>query len=93
MLGSGQDTALLRFSLGNAYLKENPQQAAMHLAQAVHLDPAYSAAWKILGKALTLAGDKVAAINAYEHGIETAQTNGDLQAAKEMRVFLKRLQV
>jgi hypothetical protein len=27
----------------------------------------------------------------YEQGIEAAEANGDLQAAKEMRVFLNRL--
>ena len=91
MLAAGQDTALLRFSLGNAHLNENPGQAAVHLAVAVTLDPAYSAAWKILGKALALNDDTAASIDAYERGIEVATRNGDKQAAKEMSVFLKRL--
>jgi hypothetical protein len=31
-------------------------------------------------------------VTAYEHGITIAETRGDIQAAKEMKVFLKRLQ-
>ena len=57
MLADGRDNALLRFSLGNEYSKLGQfDQAAMHLQQAVAHDPNYSAAWKLLGKALNEAG-------------------------------------
>ena len=92
MLAAGKDDALLRFSLGNAYLEKQPARAALHLARAVELNPRYSAAWKIYGKALTAAGREDEAIEAYRRGITTAEGNGDIQAAKEMRVFLRRLQ-
>jgi len=93
MLARGQDSALLRYSLGGEYLKLNqPGQAAEHLRQAVAKDPKYSAAWKLLGKALTDAGRRDEAIKAYEDGIKVAEEKGDKQAAKEMEVFLKRLQ-
>ena len=59
---------------------------------AVQHDPGYSAAWKILGKALTEIGDNEAAGAAYQKGIKIAEVKGDIQAAKEMKVFLKRLQ-
>lgn len=92
MLDSGQETALLRYSLGNAYLKEDkPDLALEHLSRAVELDPEYSAAWKIYGKALAANEQKSEAIRAYETGIEVAEKKGDIQAAKEMKVFLKRL--
>ena len=53
MLAAGKDGALLRYSLGNEYLKANePARAAEHLARAVALDPRYTAAWKLYGKAL-----------------------------------------
>lgn len=92
MLTKGQDTALLRFSLGNAYLKAgDPSRAIDHLRMAVKLDPNYSAAWKSLGKALAEYGQTNEAIAVYEEGIHVAEGKGDLQAAKEMRVFLKRL--
>lgn len=92
MLAQGQDNALLRFSLGQAYFKEkNYAKAIEHLQQAVTHDPAYSAAWKIYGKALVENHDTAAAINAYQQGIQVAEQKGDKQAAKEMQVFLKRL--
>jgi Tfp pilus assembly protein PilF len=92
LLADGQDNALLRFGLGNAYLQAGDCESAKHhLQAALQHDPAYSAAWKALGKALTDTGEITAAIAAYEQGIETAEKKGDLQAAKEMRVFLKRL--
>ncbi len=92
MLAQGQDSALLRYSLGNAYLKEGqPQQAVEHLLRAVSHDPEYSAAWKAYGQALREAGDTDGAIAAYARGIEVAERKGDKQAAKEMTVFHKRL--
>jgi len=93
MLARGQDTALLRYSLGGEYLKVDQfDKAAEHLRQAVAKDPKYSAAWKLLGKALADAGNKDEAIKAYEDGIKVAEEKGDKQAAKEMTVFLRRLQ-
>ena len=93
LLAHGQDNALLRFGLGQAYLQANEfAQAVSHLQQAVVHDKNYSAAWKLLGKALGAQGDDAAAIQAYQQGIQIAEAKGDVQAAKEMRVFLKRLQ-
>jgi len=93
MLAAGQDNALLRFTLGSALYKEgNAIRAAEHLRVAVKLDPGYSAAWKIYGKALQSLDELEAARTAFETGIETAKQKGDVQAAKEMTVFLKRVQ-
>ncbi|WP_137937374.1 tetratricopeptide repeat protein [Chitinivorax sp. B] len=92
MLNGPRDGALLRFSLGNAYLQaEQPAKAAEYYRDAVTRDPNYSAAWKGLGKALTAAGQPEAALEAYQQGIVVAETRGDKQAAKEMTVFAKRL--
>ncbi len=91
MLADGQDSALLRFSLGNAYLDRDPASAATHLRVAVTLDPDYSAAWKLLGRALAAAGDSDGAERAWASGITVAERRGDVQAAKEMRVFARRL--
>lgn len=92
LLDGPRDGALLRHSLGNEWLKAgDPAQAALHLREAVRRDAQFSAAWKLLGKALTQAGETAAAIDAYEQGIAVAEARGDLQAAKEMKVFLKRL--
>jgi Tfp pilus assembly protein PilF len=93
LLACGKDSALLRFSLGMQYLKAgDAARAAGHLRSAVQQDPQYSAAWKLLGKALAESGDVAGAIAAYRDGIATAQRRGDKQAAKEMSVFLRRLE-
>ena len=92
LLASGKDGALLRFGLGAEYLKSGDgKRAAVHLRVALALDPGYSAAWKLLGKALEQ-GDRTAAADAYRRGIAAAGAKGDKQAAREMQVFLKRLE-
>lgn len=92
MLDGPRDGALLRFSLGNEYLKAGaPDKAAASFQAAVDRDPAYSAAWKALGKALLEAGEDLRALTAYERGIAVAEDRGDVQAAKEMTVFARRI--
>jgi len=92
MLERGQDSPLLRFSLGQECLKAGDLVTAIdHLRQAVDQNPRYSAAWKALGEAHARAGSAARAAEVYERGIEAAREAGDLQAAKEMDVFLKRL--
>jgi Flp pilus assembly protein TadD len=93
LLAKGQDNAMLRFSLGNAYFKEkNFPLAVAHFARAVAYDPNYSAAWRGYGKALAENQQLQEAVTVYTKGIEVAEQKGDIQAAKEMKVFLKRLQ-
>lgn len=83
---------MLRYSLGNEYLKVgNAAQAAARFREAVERDPKYSAAWKLLGKALSDSGQTNEALATYEQGILVAEERGDVQAAKEMTVFARRL--
>jgi len=92
LLEAGRDDALLRFSLGAALLRAAaPERAALHLARAVEHDPAYSAAWKLYAKALAASHRDAEAGAAYRAGIATAEARGDIQAAKERRVFLRRV--
>ena len=92
MLDGPRDGALLRFSLGNEYLKAGAAaEAAASFQAAVERDSQYSAAWKALGKALAETGDQAGALAAYERGIAVAEARGDIQAAREMTVFAKRL--
>jgi predicted Zn-dependent protease len=93
LLAAGKDSALLRFGLGNAYLGAGDAQLAVqHLRHAIAMDPDYSAAWKLLGKALTAAGQPIDALAAYRDGIAAAERRGDKQALKEMQVFARRLE-
>ncbi|MCH9674955.1 MAG: hypothetical protein K0U93_26170 [Gammaproteobacteria bacterium] len=93
MLARGKDSALLRYSLGTEYLKiDDDTRALEHLAQAVVLDREYSAAWKLYAKVLVKVERAAEAMEAYRTGIEVAKAKGDLQSAKEMGVFLRRLE-
>ena len=92
-IGTPRDGALLRFSLGNEYLKAgDAHNAQLQFAEAVAREPDYSAAWKLLGKALAEDGQPQAALDTYRQGIAVAERKGDKQAAKEMTVFAQRLQ-
>jgi predicted Zn-dependent protease len=93
MLAQGRDSSLLRFSLGNEYLKVAQLDLAIgHYQEALRHDPAYSAAWKMLGKALTEAGRLQEGLESYRQGISVAEAKGDKQAAKEMTVFARRIE-
>jgi len=92
LCGGPRDGALLRFSLGNALLASGAAaEAAVELRRATQFDPDYSAAWKLLGRALVEAGDPAQARRAWSEGIAAADRGGDVQARKEMQVFVKRL--
>ena len=91
--GGPRDGALLRLTLGNALLDTGDVAAAVvELRQALAFDPAYSAAWKGLGKALLATADEAGAADAWQRGIDAARQRGDKQAEKEMAVFLRRLE-
>ena len=92
LLGGPRDGALLRFSLGNEYHHAGDlSQAEKCFRDAVDRDSRYSAAWKALGRVLAEAGKAAEALAAYESGIAVASARGDVQAAKEMTVFARRL--
>ncbi|MBS0431010.1 MAG: hypothetical protein JSS21_01180 [Proteobacteria bacterium] len=92
-VGGPRDGALLRYSLGLALMLDgDAREAVWQIRAALGFDPAYSAAWKLLGKAQLAAGDAAAAAEAWHEGIGVAQKRGDVQAAKEMQVFLRRLE-
>ncbi|WP_374438370.1 tetratricopeptide repeat protein [Pseudomonas panipatensis] len=92
MLAKGVDNPLLRFGLGKGYLDAgDAATAAVHLRRCVEQDPKYSAAWKLLGKALQAQGDLDGARRAWRDGLAAAQAHGDKQAEKEMTVFLRKL--
>lgn len=92
MLSRGQDSEMLRYTLGNAYYKEKRYtEAATHLAYAVELKPGYSTAWKVLGRVLADDGQLYRALEAFDSGLAAAKSNGDKQVEKEIGVFRKRV--
>ena len=93
MLAAGRESPMLRLTLGTEYLKrEDSGSAIRHLARAVDLDPDYSAAWQHLGRAFERAARTEEAAAAWRRGIDAADRRGDAQAAKVMRVWLRRLE-
>jgi Tfp pilus assembly protein PilF len=93
LLAKGGDSPALRLALATRYLDAGDAAAAVrHATGALALDAEYSAAWKLLGRAQAASGDSAAAADTYRRGIEVAHRRGDRQAAKEMQVFLKRLE-
>jgi tetratricopeptide (TPR) repeat protein len=93
LLDTPRDGALLRYALGTAYRKAGQTEAALaQLREALARDPAYSAAWKVLGAALAEAGRDAEALATWRQGIAAAQQKGDRQAEKEMTVFARRLE-
>lgn len=91
-LAAGNDSAALRFGLASAYFGDKRfDEARRHAGVAVELDPDYSAAWRLLGRACAALDDVDAAAEAFEQGIASAERRGDMQLVREMRVFLRRL--
>ena len=91
LLAKGPDSALLRYSLANAYVAESrPADAIEHLLKALEFDDQYSAAWKLLGRCYFDTQCYADAVRTYEQGVLVADARGDKQAAKEMGVFLNR---
>lgn len=89
---AGQDTALARFTLGDLCSRSGELEAAIdHLQRAVAQDATYSAAWKILARALFQAGDLAQARQAAQTGREVAETQGDAQITRELAVLLRRI--
>jgi Flp pilus assembly protein TadD len=86
------DDPVVRFGLAGAYLDAGqPDNAAVEYREAIRLKPDYTAAYRGLGRALEKAGRAAEARAAYTKGIEVAAQTGDLQTAKEIQVFLRRL--
>ena len=81
-------TVSLSIDNDNYIDKHDDDSAVSH---AVEHDKEYSAAWKLYGKALVGASRNEQAIDIYQQGIDIAENKGDIQAAKEMKIFLKRL--
>jgi predicted Zn-dependent protease len=92
LVGGPRDGALLRHAIGTEWLKAGePAKAAEAFQAAVDRDGNFSAGWKLLGRALQACARNDEARAAWQHGIAVANARGDLQAAREMTVFLRRI--
>lgn len=92
MIQADPDDPLMRFGAGKALLDAGRTgEAVEHLQACVRLNPEYSAAYRLLGQALEREGQPQEAADVFRHGLEVAEAKGDLQTAKEIRVFLNRI--
>jgi tetratricopeptide (TPR) repeat protein len=92
MLAAGRDDAMLRFGLGSAYYNDGELAAAIpHLQACIVQDENYTAAYKLLGKALFQSDRLDEATDVLEDGLEKALASGDKQTEKEVRVFLNKI--
>ncbi len=93
MLEQGRESAMLRFTLGNACFREERwDEAISHYQRALTLDPAYSAAWQSLGDARARAGvpdDEVR--QTYADGLDAARERGDMQVVKVLEARLRKI--
>ena len=88
----GEDTALLRFSLGSAYLKKREiNNAIEHLSKAVEMDNGQATSWKLLGQAYASNEQYEEARNAFEKSLELAEAKNNHFILKELNIFLARL--
>jgi predicted Zn-dependent protease len=86
-----EDT-VLRFGLDALYFEADDfTRAAEQCAELVRLDAQYSAAYRYLGQSYAALERRAEAHDIFKRGIAVAEVRGDLQTAKEMQVFLRRL--
>ncbi len=84
---------MVLYSLGNELFKEGRYgEARDHLQRAIENKPDYSVAYRMLGRAHFELNEDAEAKNVFLKGKGVATENGDLQTAKEMDVYLRRLQ-
>ena len=70
LLAAGTDNEMLRYTLGSACFEAGEHARAIeHLRAAIEFKADYSAAWKILGRALSASGDLDDAADAFDRGI------------------------
>ena len=92
VIRDNSENAFLQYSLGHEYLEIGDfKHAIPKLRKAIQLQNTYSAAYRDLGKALSLDTNFEEAEAIFIQGIKIANEGGDLQTAKEMTVFLKRI--
>lgn len=92
VIQENSENAFLQYSLGHEYLETGDfKKAIPRLRKAIELQNTYSAAYRDLGKALSQESNFEEAEAIFIRGIKIANERGDLQTAKEMSVFLKRI--
>jgi folate-binding protein YgfZ len=86
-----EDTIAL-FGMGDIFFKRKDFQSAIsNLEKVIAVDPKYSTAYLLLGKALEAEGNLKKAESVYQAGIVVASKKGDMMPANEMQSRLNQL--
>ena len=89
MLTDQPENAMIWYGLASEQFKlENWAEAATSLRQVVSLNPDYTAAYQMLGTALTKMDDIAGAQEAWRDGIEAAGRTGAWKAGQHMQALL-----
>ncbi|QIN85327.1 tetratricopeptide repeat protein [Rubrobacter tropicus] len=93
LLQRDERNPMVLYSLGNELFKEGRYaEARDYLRRAVEYKPDYSVAYRTLGRAHFELGEDDEARRVFDEGRKVAEANGDLQTAKEIDVFKRRLE-
>jgi len=93
LIQADPDDRDLWFLLGKALLDaEQPVQAIERLAEAARRNPGLAAIRRLWGEALRAAGRPAEARQVWTDGIALAERTGDLQAGKEMKALLRKIE-
>lgn len=89
MARSQPDDAMVWYGLASEYMKiEDWPQAVAALRRVVAINPDYTAAYQMLGTALSNQGDVCEARSAWQEGIRAADRTGTWKARQHMEGLL-----
>lgn len=92
MLEKSPRDPFLHYGIGMELKKRGEFDSALaSFRRAIELDPAYAYAHYQIGQVFELVGDSVAARQAYESGIASAEAAGDAHARAEIAAALEML--
>lgn len=73
------------------FFRKDFQSTTVNLEKVISLDPKYSSAYLLLGKAYEASGKNEIAVKIYQEGITVASKQGDMMPANEMQSRLNQL--
>lgn len=89
MAQSAPDDVMVWYGLGTEYMKlENWAKAAEALRRVIEINADYTAAYQMLGTALSNQGDSEEARRVWQEGIKTADRTGAWKARQHMEGLL-----
>jgi predicted Zn-dependent protease len=93
LLGDGEDNALIRFTMGSAFIKHGKfEQAIEQLEKAIELEPGFTAAWLKYAEALYGNGRITESLSTLSERIRVATEKGDSDSIEKISALREHLQ-